>query len=143
MKEADTVGSGYDEDVDHLEVFGCQYAEVIRNFLRALAADNPTNSICTAAELISSAQTYLDRLPPDVGWHQILERAIEQLRTPVSANRLDREYLVLARAGLKFMAELTTSDGFSAARTSKARQDMDHGVRYLQAARDLRRQGFD
>jgi DNA-binding GntR family transcriptional regulator len=131
---------GQSEDEGHAGALIASCAEIVRDLLRALAANDPSVPLASVSQAATSLQQHFHHAAFRANWHSVMEGVVERLNSYQSHRHIDHEYFVIARAGMKYLAELTTSDGFSAARISKARSELDRAVKFLQVTKE-RRQG--
>lgn len=125
--------------------FAEDFACILRNLLRALAASDASGSLATASRDMRQFEKNLNdpRTPADLNWYKIFDGAVSELKDSIDSDSYHGEFVELARACVKYLAELSTSDNLSGARISKAHGVIAKEIEELLRRRTERRTGLD
>lgn len=129
-----------DPDSAHIIYY---FAEIIRGLLRAIAANDASGAIADTARLMRNLDEVLKQAPEKLTWYKIIEGAVDEFKTPPATEDSLYKYIDLARTSTKYLAELSTADGFSTARISKAIQRIEAEIKYLRERSESRVTRFD
>ena len=123
---------------ERAEILNARFAEILRDLMRAVAANDPVVSISSAARMMSQFDAINREKSERVDWHKIFDGAVQLLQPQRPYDEIDHEFLRLSKTTLKYLAELTATDEFSAARISKSRSAVEDEMKFVQQRRKIK-----
>jgi hypothetical protein len=96
-----------------------EFAEVIRNLVRAFAASDASRPIYYAAEKMDFVAELLQRCKDHVSWYSLFTDAIAEIHQCMPDERMGRGYVSAAQDGTKYLVEASATDNAAAARSSR------------------------
>ena len=105
------------------DYIAAQFADVLRDMMRAFAADDPTAGVSRASSHLSMMFQLIARAPDPINAYSVCQIAVEDLREnrPTEYGRED-PWSVAARSGLKMLVEQSCFDNAARGRTSKRQE---------------------
>jgi len=114
-------------------------ADMIRHCMRSIASsDGGRRQTYEALQDFVTLRKLID-YSEDVSFYDLFAKALEELR-PESDDVLESAILDAAKSGLQLLIELSCSDGAARGRAAKRRQDFLNSLKYIEEAREYRRQ---
>ena len=97
-----------------------EFADVLRDLIRALAATDDSRALHNASEKMKFCAELMSRCPDPMSWYALFNGAISAIKGEIPDDQERRGYIDAARRGTKYLVEVSSVDGFAAARSSKA-----------------------
>ena len=110
-------------------------ANFLRNSIRAIAAQNPRRDIEAMILNLTDFQEQLDQHGADALLHQIFDRAIESFVTHDQRSEVDEAKLNVAIAGMKMLADLSSTDSTRAYRLSHSNRQLHEALTWFDELR--------
>jgi len=104
------------------EFIAYEFAEVIRNLVRAFAADDPSRPIYNASEKMDLVNELLLRCKEHVSWYSLFADAIANIHSHIPNGPIKDGCDSAARAGTKYLVEASADDDAAAGRSSQRRR---------------------
>jgi hypothetical protein len=105
------------------EFIAYEFADVIRNLVRAFAGDDPSRPIYIASQKMDLVNDLLLRCKDHVSWYSLFADAIANIHSHLSKGPIKDGCDSAARAGTKYLVEASADDDAAAARSSRRRQE--------------------
>ena len=115
------------------QVIGSLMAEVIRDLMRALSSDHDTGY--KASEKMNFVVDMLRRCEEPLSWHQLFSDAIAEMRESLPVDSFDKEYIRLAKRGVKYFVESSATDSAAPGRASRRQNEFRDSIRHIEAAK--------
>lgn len=96
-----------------------RFADVVRDLMRCVAADEPSRPLYSAAEGMKFVMELLKRCENPVTWYSIFTSAVASIHQMLPEDGDDRLYLRAARDGLKYLVESSATDNAARGRASR------------------------
>jgi len=97
-----------------------EFADVVRDLARAIAANDSSGAVYKASEKMKFCVDLLQRCPDPISWYSLFADSVAAIKDEIPDDLDERRYIDAARRGTKYLVEISASDGFAAARASKA-----------------------
>lgn len=127
----------------NLEFISSQFADVIRDLMRAAVANEPSAAVYRAAEKMNFVAELLSRTEDKFGFQDIFENAVSEINFEgEKESSVERAIISAAEDGVRFLVERSCADNAAKGRTSKRRQDFLQSMKWIEAEREsIRRPG--
>jgi hypothetical protein len=124
----------------NLDIISYQFADVIRNIMRATAAGDPSSAIYKAAEKMNFVADLLSRTEEKFGFYHVFEKAIADLiNEDERENNVETAIVAAAKDGVKFLVERSCDDNAARGRASRRRQEFLSSIRWIEEERENNR----
>lgn len=124
----------------NLEFISSQFADVIRDLMRAAAATEPSAAVYRAAEKMNFVAELLSRAEEKFGFQDIFEKAVLEINFEgEKESSVERAVVAAAEDGVRFLVERSCVDNAARGRTSKRRQDFLQSMKWIEAEREAMR----
>jgi len=101
------------------EYITAEVTEVIRNLLRAVAADDPSSATWKAAEQMDTVVELIKRYDQPLNFYGIMLAAVKDFQENLPEQEWDRDYVRAAQQGIKYLTEISATDNAARGRASK------------------------
>jgi hypothetical protein len=124
----------------NLDYIAAQFADVIRDLMRAVGSDQPSAEAYRAAEKMNTVAELLSYSEEGFSFYEMFQRALREFDKPDDM-RMDVDEAVLdaARCGIKYVVEDSCNDNAARGRTSRRRQEFLSAVKYIDEVREYYR----
>lgn len=127
----------------NLDFISYQFADVIRNLMRATAAGDPSSTIYKAAEKMNFVADLLSRTDEKFGFYHVFEKAVSDLRNDDDReSNVETAIVAAAKDGVKFLVERSCDDNAARGRASRRRQEFLSAIRWIEEERESNRRGW-
>jgi hypothetical protein len=96
-----------------------ELADVLRDLMRAVAANDSGGGVYRAATRMSRAMELIEHCPERLSWSRLLKDAVEDIRDAGRIDELDEPVIWAARAGLRYLVEQSCDDNAARGRASQ------------------------
>ena len=128
----------------NLEFISGQFADVVRNLMRASVASDPSAAIYRAAEGMNSVAELLSKTEEKFGFHALFSKAIEHLHDEDEPERgVERAIVHAAQSRVKYLVERSCDDNAARGRTSRREQEFLSAIRWIEQAQEENRRKWD
>lgn len=111
------------------------FADVVRNLIRAVAANDPSRPLYLAAEEMRFVIELLQRCEKPVTWYSLFIDAIASIQAHLPDDPDDRKYIRAAQDGMKYLVESSATDNAARGRASRRLSEFMSMIDYSQKAR--------
>ena len=118
------------------ETIAFEIADVLRDLLRASAAEDPWTGPYRAAMRMDRALELIERCPEPLSWSRLFKEAVENIRDTGRAGELEEPIIQAARAGLRYLVEQSCDDNAARGRASQRRAAFLHEIAAIEQRRD-------
>jgi hypothetical protein len=127
----------------NLDFIADQFADVLRNLMRALVAHDPSAATYRAAEQMNFVAELLSRIDERFGFHALFARALEFMNNGREASDVEGAIIDAAKSGVRLLVERSCDDNAARARSSRRQSDFLDDVRRIQEVREEARRKWD
>jgi hypothetical protein len=120
----------------NLDFIASQFADVLRNLMRALAAHDPSAATYRAAEQMNFVVQLLSRTDEKFGFFALFGRTVEFMNDKRETPDVEGAIIEAAKSGVRFLVERSCDDNAATARSSRRRDEFLNAVRYIDEARE-------
>ena len=107
----------------NIESIAANFADALRDMMRAFAADDPTAAASRASSHVSLMLALIKRAPEPLNAYSLCRLAAENLQENGSDDtRSDDPWAIAARSGLKMLVEQSCFDNAARGRASKRQE---------------------
>ncbi len=143
MAENDYFRESFLQANANLDFISLQFADVVRNLMRATAAGDPTSAIYKAAEKMNFVADLLSRTEEKFGFFHVFEKAIADLRNDDEGEgNIETAIVSAAKDGIKFLVERSCDDNAARGRASRRRQEFLSAIRWIEVERESNRRAW-
>ncbi|RWL85672.1 MAG: hypothetical protein EOR67_21625 [Mesorhizobium sp.] len=127
----------------NLDFISYQFADVVRNLMRAAASSDPSSAVYKAAEKMNFVADLLSRTEEKFGFYHVFEKAITELTDSTEQERgVETAIVAAAKDGMKFLVERSCDDNAARGRTSRRRQEFLSSIRWIEEERESNRRAW-
>lgn len=127
----------------NLDFISYQFADVIRNLMRAAAANDPSSAVYKAAEKMDFVADLLSRTEEKFGFYRVFDKAIAELRdSDERESGVETAIVAAAKDGMKFLVERSCDDNAAHGRASRRRQEFLSALRWIEDERESNRRAW-
>lgn len=113
-----------------------RFADVLRNLVRAVAANDPSRPVHLAAEDMRFVSDLLQRCDHPLSWYSLFADAVRRVQATLPDGEDERRYVQAAKDGMKYVAEASATDNAARGRASRRlREFLDAIERLVQVRR--------
>jgi hypothetical protein len=94
-------------------------ADVIRNLMRAVAADDHIRGSFAASEELIQVFELIKRCDEHINFHSLMSAAVDEIKECLPEDRDDRRYIRAAQQGVKYLVESSATDNAARGRASQ------------------------
>ena len=122
------------------EFIAGQFADVLRNLMRAIAAtsDYSSGGVYEAARFMRYVDELIQHSPEKIDMHQVFRLAVRDIRgerpDDEEEEDIDRRRIQVARSATRFLVESSCRDNASRGRSSKRWGEFERELRWLEEA---------
>lgn len=121
----------------NLEFISSQFADVIRDLMRAAVANDPGAAVYRAAEKMNFVAELLSHTEEKFGFGDVFANAISEINFENEKDgSVERAIVSAAEDGVRFLVERSCEDNAAKGRTSKRRQDFLQSMKWIDAERE-------
>lgn len=121
------------------EFIADEFADVIRDLMRAVSSDDGGGSVYQASERMKFVVGLLQRCPEPIGWYRMFSEAVEEIQNCIPDDPDDRRYVHAAKRGTKYLVELSATDNAARGRSARRLQEFRDAIRWSEEARGERK----
>jgi hypothetical protein len=119
----------------NLDFIAHEFADVLRNLMRAMAATDPAAATYKAAQHMDFVAELLSKTEEKFGFSALFARTIEILDVDEALSEVDEAIVSAAKSGIKVIVERSCSDGAAQGRASQRRRDFLRDIEGIEEAR--------
>ena len=117
------------------DIAASHFADVVRNLIRAVAADDPSRPSHAAAQEMKHVIELLLRCQEPVGWYWLVSEAVREIQDCLPDDPDDRRYINAAKRGMKYLAESSATDNAARGRASRRFEEFRNAIRWSEENR--------
>jgi len=118
-----------------LDFIADQFADVIRDLMRAVSADDAAGPLYKASEKMNFVADLLRRCPDNVSWYSLFSEAVEQIQSCIPDDPDDRRYIHAAKRGTKYLIECSATDNAARGRSARRLDEFRSAIKWSEEAR--------
>lgn len=119
MEKSDALREAFLTANANREFIAEQLADVIRNLVRAFAANDPSRPIYYAAEKMDLVMDLVRRCEDPLSWHGLFTSAIADIHNAIPPENHERGYVATAQSAMKYLVEISSTDNAARGRASR------------------------
>jgi len=112
-----------------------RFADVLRNLMRSVAANDPSRALYYAAEDMKFVADLLERCEQPMSWHSLFADAVENIQRMLPEDTDDKRYSRAAQDGVKYLVESSATDNAARGRASRRLSEFIATIEYSRDAR--------
>ncbi|HZS85359.1 MAG TPA: hypothetical protein VFA50_20995 [Stellaceae bacterium] len=123
----------------NLDFIGSQFADVLRDLMRAVSSDDPTDGAYRAAKKMDFVADLLSRCEEKFGFRHMFLKALEEFRDDPEWDTVEHATVHAAQRGIKYLVERSCSDHAARGRASKREHEFLSAIKEIEEMREYRR----
>lgn len=120
----------------NLEYISYQFADVLRNLIRASVAGDPRSALYNAAEKMNFVAELLSKTEEKFGFHTLFTNALQHVRKENDRESPIKDAIIrAAKSGVQFLVERSCDDNAARGRASRRQDEFLNAIHWLQQER--------
>jgi hypothetical protein len=124
----------------NLDFIGAQFADVLRDLMRAVSSNDPTDGAYRAAKKMDFVIDLLSRCDDKFSFYHLFLSALEEFEVDSDEMGVESATVDAAQRGVKFLVERSCTDNAAKGRTSRRRADFLSAIKSIDEIREYNRQ---
>ena len=122
----------------NLDFIAAQFADVLRNLMRAASSDDPSDGAFRASQQMDFVVELLSKTTEKFGFYHLFMKSIEEFKDDTEWASVEHTEIAAARRGMKYLVERSCSDSAARGRASRRRTEFLSAIKHIDEMKDYR-----